>query len=106
MTDRELFIFTIADETPRFEKVFQAIPKEHRDYRPDPKSKTAMELAANMVGEAATLSELLQKGSFDFALLKRPEDKEPEEIAKLFTETLTEARKNASTMSDEDWRTE
>ncbi|MEY4731458.1 MAG: hypothetical protein RL681_404 [Candidatus Parcubacteria bacterium] len=106
MTDKELFIQTITDEIPRFERVINAIPAERRDYRPDPKSKTAMELAATMAAEATTFIEFLTKGAFDWATLKKPEGKEPAELAAILTQALGAAKDAAGKMSDAEWMAE
>jgi uncharacterized damage-inducible protein DinB len=106
MTDREFFINTIAYEVSRFEKVLKAIPAAHRDYRPDPRSKTAMELAASMASEATTFVEFLTNGAFDWATLKKPEGKEPAELAAILADGLTAAKETAAKMSDAEWMAE
>lgn len=103
MTDKELFIHTVEDELPRFERVFKAIPKDHRDYRPDPKSKTAIELASGMASEADMLIDFLTKGEYDFVNYKPVSGMEPDALAALFAKGLTAVKEQAIKMSDADW---
>ena len=45
MTSLELCRKQRAQELPKFVKVLKAVPEGRLDYRPDPKSRTAVELA-------------------------------------------------------------
>ena len=103
MTAKELFIMFVADETPRFERVLKAIPAGNRDYKPDPKSKTAVEIAAGIVGTSAMLGDLLTKSSYDFANYTVPSGKEPVELASLFVANMNALQKTAKTVAEEDW---
>jgi uncharacterized damage-inducible protein DinB len=65
---------------PRFEsehgvtrKVIEAIPPEKGDYRPDPASKTALELAWHIVAAEKRFLEGIAEGQFNFAPITRPE---------------------------------
>ncbi len=49
-------------ELPAFLRVLKAIPPGKRDYRPDPKSRTAGELAALLAASEAALLSLLETG--------------------------------------------
>jgi len=102
MTDKEYFINVIADEIPRFERVLNAIPGTNRDYKPDPKSKTAIELASSMAGEGLSLSEFLTKGAFDFGTMVKPTG-EPAELAQTLSAYLATAKTVAEKMSDAEW---
>ncbi|WP_031499466.1 DinB family protein [Bryobacter aggregatus] len=48
-TYRSVFLNTLKEELKNTRKVIAAIPNDHLDYRPDPKSKTALELAWHIV---------------------------------------------------------
>lgn len=106
MTVKELVIKTLADEAPIFERVIKAIPETHRDWKPDPKSKTAIELAATIAGETKILIAFLDKGEFDFANFTRPDDKEPDEIAAVAVAGLRETKEFAEKMTEEQWNAE
>jgi uncharacterized damage-inducible protein DinB len=106
MTDRELFIQTVTSEIPTFERVIKAIPAGNRDWRPDPKSKTAIELAATIAAEAESFPEFLTKEAYDFGNMQKPLAKEPDEIAVLTTQALTKAKEAANAVTDEKWADE
>jgi uncharacterized damage-inducible protein DinB len=50
-------------EIPTFVRVLKALPQGRLDYRPDPKARTAGELASLLVTEEAALVTLLDTGS-------------------------------------------
>ncbi len=106
MTEREFYIYTIKDELPRFERALYAIPETNVDYRPDPKSKTALELAMVLVSEAATLKLILETGDIDFAATEKPAAGSPVELAKSFAEYFKESAVIAEKMSDDEWDVE
>jgi uncharacterized damage-inducible protein DinB len=53
-------------EVPKFVKVLRAMPQDRLDYRPDPRSRTAAELAWVLAGEEAALVTLLDSGVVDW----------------------------------------
>jgi uncharacterized damage-inducible protein DinB len=53
-------------ERSGFVKVLKAVPQDRRDYRPDPKSRTAAELAWLLAAEENALLALLDKGDVDW----------------------------------------
>ena len=61
MDDRELFIKFWEDESTTTRNVFARIP-EGSDYRPDPKSRTAREIAWQIVCEERMLIDALETG--------------------------------------------
>jgi uncharacterized damage-inducible protein DinB len=62
MTNREFFITRRKAERPAFIRVLKAIPAGKSDYRPDPKSRTATELAWLLAVEEAALLRLIDTG--------------------------------------------
>ncbi len=66
MTNLEFCIARRKAERPAFLRVLKAIPKERPDYRPDPKARTALELAWLMAVEEAALVDLLKKGEVEW----------------------------------------
>ena len=103
MTEREFYIYTVNDELPRFERALYAIPETNTDYRPDPKSKTAFELGALLVSEAATLKIILETGDVDYAAIEKPTTVSPVELAKAFAIHFKESAAIAEKMSEEEW---
>jgi uncharacterized damage-inducible protein DinB len=72
MTNREFCIARRKAEQPAFVRVLKAIPQGRLDYRPDPKARTAAELAWVIVAEEAALVTLLDTGSVDWKDEKPP----------------------------------
>jgi uncharacterized damage-inducible protein DinB len=64
MNNRDYFIERWNAEGPGTLRVLEAVP-EGSDYRPEPKSRTAKELAATIVGEATALTQLIDTGRSD-----------------------------------------
>ena len=62
MTDLEFCIVRRKAEVRAFVRVLKAIPRARLDYRPDPKARTAAELAWLIVAEEAALVKLLDTG--------------------------------------------
>jgi uncharacterized damage-inducible protein DinB len=65
---------TIKNEHRSTLSVIEAIPQSHGDYRPDPSSKTAMELAWHIVAAEHRFYGGIIAGAFDFSPIHRPEN--------------------------------
>jgi uncharacterized damage-inducible protein DinB len=72
MTTLEFCIARRKAEQKAFVKVLKAIPSGRLDYRPDPKSRTAAELAWLLAAEEASLVALLETGVIDWKEEKPP----------------------------------
>jgi uncharacterized damage-inducible protein DinB len=59
-------------ELPKFVNVLKAIPQARLDYRPDPKARTALELAWVLATEEAALVRLLDTGTVEWKDEKPP----------------------------------
>ncbi len=66
MTNREFCMARRKAEVPTFVRVLKAIPPGRLDYRPDPKSRTAAELAWTLAQEEGALASLLDSGTADW----------------------------------------
>lgn len=66
MTNLEFCIARRKAERPAFIRVLQAIPEGRLDYRPDPKARTAVELAWLLAFEETALLGLVKTGSFEW----------------------------------------
>ncbi len=107
MTEREFFVFTVVDEAPRFERALSAIPASNQDYKPDPKAKTAMELANNMVGEAGwVIKEILTNGKVDFSAMTAPHFASATEAGSTIMQMFQEVKILAEQTSEEVWDSE
>lgn len=66
MTNREFCVQRRKAEQPAFLRVLKAVPQERRDYRADPKARTAAELAWLLAFEEAALVTLIDKGEIEW----------------------------------------
>lgn len=66
MTNREFCISRRKAEVPTFVRVLKAVPQDRRDYRPDPKSRSAAELAWYVATEEAALVSLVDSGTIEW----------------------------------------
>jgi uncharacterized damage-inducible protein DinB len=67
---RENIDFLIARrkaERGAFVKVLKAVPQDKRDHKPEPRSRSAAELAWVMAGEEAALIQVLDSGTLEWA---------------------------------------
>ena len=71
MDDKPLFTKLWTDESKTTAKVLARIP-EGSDYRPDPKSRPAQEIAWQIVGEEKMLIEALESGKAEWAPAPTP----------------------------------
>ena len=65
MTNREFFAYVCSDEHARFVGVLGAAPGDRLDYRPHPRSRSAYELMAHLIGHEQDLLELVETGSIN-----------------------------------------
>jgi len=93
MTKGEFCVERRKAEFPAFVRVLKALPQSRLDYRPDPKSRTAADLAWVMATEEAALLSLLDKGVVEWKEEKAPSSTDEivaayERNAKAVTERL------------------
>jgi uncharacterized damage-inducible protein DinB len=72
MDEKELFLTFWEKEAPAIRKVISRIPQDRSDYRPDPKSRNAREIAWLIVREEVALGEGLDKGVLEWNELPTP----------------------------------
>jgi uncharacterized damage-inducible protein DinB len=66
MTNHEFCVARRKAELPAFVRVLKALPEGRLDYRPDPKARTAAELAWMLVSEETALVSLLDTSTIDW----------------------------------------
>ena len=66
MDEKELFLKFWEREAPATRKVISRIPEDKSDYKPEPKSRTALEIAWLIVMEEKVLAEGLEKGTVEW----------------------------------------
>jgi hypothetical protein len=103
MTNKEFFLKKFGEEKKIFGRVFASVPADHQDYRPDPKSKTAVELAATIASEIADLALLVKQGTVDHSagIPERPGTMP--EIVTLFETGGASLEEVLGTVTDVEW---
>lgn len=72
MDEKELFLSFWEREAPATRKVISRIPQASSDYKPEPKSRNAREIAWLIVMEEKVLTEGLEKGTVEWADFPTP----------------------------------
>jgi uncharacterized damage-inducible protein DinB len=88
-------------ETPLFAKVLKAIPEANRDYRPEPRSRTAAEIAWVLAQEEGALLSLLETGTVTWTEVKPPA--RLAEIIAVFERNAAAVNKKLQELDDDGW---
>src|ERR1051325_10068462 len=84
---RSMYLPYLEREHATTRRVIEAIPVDKGDYRPDPVSKSALELAWHIVAAEKRFLEGIVDGGFNFAPITRPESvRNSAEIARWYAE--------------------
>jgi uncharacterized damage-inducible protein DinB len=100
MTERELFLKFWTHEAETTRRVFVRIP-ENSTYRPDPKSRTAQEIAWQVVCEERMIIEALETGKMAWAPAQMPASMR--DIAKVHAEQGSEIVRRWKALPDSRW---
>ncbi len=69
--------------------VIEAVPQSNADYRPDPNSKTAMEIAWHIAASEHRFYSAIADGAFDFAPISQPENvQRPAQVGQWYGESF------------------
>jgi len=101
MKSSEVCIARRKDEIPIFLRVLKAIPKGKQDYRPDPKARTARELAWVLASEEAGLLALIKEGVVEWKDSKPPED--IDSIVAAYERSSAEVNERLARLEDAAW---
>jgi uncharacterized damage-inducible protein DinB len=97
-----VFLYPLEREHQTTKAVIEAIPLTKGDYRPDPVSKTALELAWHIVSAEKRFLEGIVNGQFDFGPINRPESvQNPADIARWYEEAFQSVFSRLKQMSGE-----
>jgi uncharacterized damage-inducible protein DinB len=102
MTNRESFLQTWAMESATTLRVLNAIPEKNLTYKPDPKSRTGLELTAFVAVHAYVLLSLIETGELK-AGESMPTPKTAKEAAGSFPATLPKLEKALKALDDKSW---
>lgn len=61
---RDVFVQVLESEAPKTSRVIAAVPQERRDYKPDPRSRTAWELATHLATADIWFLDSIVSGEF------------------------------------------
>jgi uncharacterized damage-inducible protein DinB len=88
-------------ELPKFVKVLKALPPGRLDYRPDPKARTAAELAWTLAEEEAALVSLLETGKCEWKQSSPPAT--VEEIVAAYEGHATAVNRKLASIDEPGW---
>ena len=100
MNEKALFTQFWIDESKTTRNVFERIP-EGSDYRPDPRSRTAQEIAWQMVCEEMMIIDALEMGKIAWA--PPPMPKSMSEIVEAYEKHSASVAKRWRDLSEERW---
>jgi uncharacterized damage-inducible protein DinB len=103
MTSREAFLQSWAAEAATTQRVLDAVPSAHPDYRPDPKSRTGLELAGFVAGHGPILAMLLETGEIGRGPMPAP--RSVQEAIAPFAAVLPKLERLIKGGNDDEWDT-
>ncbi len=101
MTSRESFLLMWGMEAAATQRVLAAVPDKNIDWRPHPKSRSAIELTAFVAGHAPILAMLIEKGEIRGGPMEPP--KSIKEAAGMFTAVLPRVDKLLKGLDEKTW---
>ena len=101
MTNLQFCLARRQAERPAFIRVLKAIPEKKTDYRPDPKARTALELAWLLTVEEAALLSLIDKGVVEWK--ESAPSKRLDQIVADFERTSAEVNARLERLDEAAW---
>jgi uncharacterized damage-inducible protein DinB len=99
---KEIYLPQIHNEHPLTRKTIEAIPAHKADYKPDPKAKSAMELASHLATSEVFFTMGVANGEFIRAVATLPETvKTPAELLAWYDENFANATLKLAATSPE-----
>jgi uncharacterized damage-inducible protein DinB len=99
---RAFLLTRLEKEHGTTKSVIEAIPADKGDYRPDPISKTALELAWHIVAAEKRFLEGIVNGGFDFTPIHRPDSvRNSADIARWYAEMFQSVLERLKTATPE-----
>ena len=103
MTSKESFLLMWGAEAEATKRVLGAMPDKNTDWRPHPKSRSALELTAFVAGHAPVLAMLMETGEIRGG--PAPAPKSIKEAARVFSALLPKVDQALKTMDEKTWDT-
>lgn len=104
MDEKELFLKFWDREAPATRKVMSRIPEDKSDYKPEPKSRTAREIAWVIVMEEQVLADGLEKGTIEWKDFPLPASMA--EVMAAYDRNHDEIAKRLHALNSADWEKE
>jgi uncharacterized damage-inducible protein DinB len=101
MTSKESFLLMWDAEVSATQRVLAAIPEKNIDWRPHPKSRSAIELTAFVAGHAPVLAMLIEKGEIRGGPMEPP--KSIKEAAGMFTAVVPKLTQVLKGIDEKTW---
>ncbi len=98
---RDMMLEDLKREMATTRKVIEAIPDAKRDYRPDPKARTAWELAWHIACVEVQFAEEIAEGAFKMEERYKNECKSVRELAEWYGKNFPRALDKVKTMKGE-----
>jgi len=102
-TTKEFLMGLFDAELPAFVKVIEALPVDKLDWKPDPKSASALERASQMAREASELSGIFTTGVLNYDPMMKSTWTTTMEMSAAFSKGFADAKAALAAMSDADW---
>jgi len=104
MTNKEFFIATIQEETPKFRVAIDALPEDKHDHKVHERSREAGNLAAQLALQWKAISGILTAGTPSFDPHEMEKQSKSDMLAK-FDQGMEQLQKDLEAISEEDWET-
>jgi uncharacterized damage-inducible protein DinB len=100
---RDIVVGFLENESKTTRRVIAALPNEGRLYRPDPKSRTAWDLATHLALSDAWFADSILNGAFVWAgePVLPPEFTDPQGVSAWYAQTMAERYSRLRQLSDE-----
>jgi uncharacterized damage-inducible protein DinB len=96
-----VYLPTLKNESQLTKKVIEAVPAEKAEYRPDPVSKTAMELVRHIAAADVRFADTVINGKFETGAVLPADLKTPVEIAAWYEKSYAERLEALSKLTSE-----
>ena len=102
MTNKEFFLKTLKDESPKFRKAIEALPEDKHGHKAHERSREAGNIAAQLAVQWKAISGILTKGAPEFNPHEMGTQSKADMLAK-FDSGMLQLEKDAAAISDQDW---
>lgn len=102
MTNKEFFLKTLKDESPKFRKAIDALPEDKHGHKVHEKSREAGNIAAQLAVQWKAISGVLTKSAPEFNPHEMGPQSKADMLAK-FDQGMAQLEKDVEAISEQDW---